>query len=285
MYDRPLARFQSWLMLVGTTMTFGTLITLGLLELPRRYANYPAEFAGLQQFASVGAFLIGVAVLLWLYNMVWSYWNGEPVADADPWDLKATDQFTREWQWLEARFEREYGLETPEPASVRPSAATADQPGSPQFARGVGSLTENAGRTVGAGLLAGFVGTLLMSGALFAAVAIGVFDTSAFADLAGLAGLPATPGVGYLVFLAGGTTTWALLFLALQEYLPGRLRVGTGIAYATVVSLGFMIAFYSGQSGLELVGFVALSLVAHWLYGLGLAVVLEFLELRRTRQL
>ena len=46
-----------------------------------------------------------------------------------------------------------------------------------------------------------------------------------------------------------------------------------------------MLAFYTGQTGLELVGYVAFSLVAHWLYGFGLAVVLEFLELRRVRRL
>ncbi|MFC7235497.1 DUF6789 family protein [Halosegnis marinus] len=284
-YDRRLARFQSWLLVVGTTVTFGTLVVLGLLELPRRYANYPAEFAPLQQVASIGAFLIGMAVLLWLYNMVWSYWHGDPVESGDPWDLKATDQFTREWQWFESRLESRYGMQPTTPDAVRPSATADPDAGSPQFAKGVGSLAENTGRTVAGGLLAGFVGTMLMSGALFAAVAIGVFDTGSFAELAALAGLGDSVALGYTVFLLGGTTTWALLFLALQEYLPGRLRVGTGLAYATVMSLGFMIAFYSGQTGLALVGYVGFALVAHWLYGFGLAVVLEFLELRRTRRL
>ena len=284
MYDRRLARFQSWLILVGTTVTFGTLVVIGLLELPRRYANYPAEFAFLQQIASIGSFMIGMAVLLWLYNVVWSYWNGDPVTDADPWDLKETNQFTREWQWFERKLESEYGVAPSTPSTTRPSATADPDQGSPQFGEGVGSLTENTGRTVAGGMLAGFVGTLLMSGTLFAAVVIGVFDTTAFAELSALAGFGESVALGYGIFMAGGTSTWALLFLALQEYLPGRLRVGTGLAYATVMSLGFMIAFYSGQSGIALVGFVGISLVAHWLYGFGLAVTLEFLELRRRRR-
>ncbi|WP_255150872.1 DUF6789 family protein [Halorarius halobius] len=284
-YDRRLAVFQSWLMVAASTVTFGTLIVLGLLELPRRYANYPAEFAPYQQVATVGAFVLGIAVLLWLYNMVWSYWNGDPVADADPWDLKETGQFTPEWQWFERKLDREYGVETPEPATTRPSLTSDPDRGSPQVARGVESLTRGAGRTVGSAMLAGFVGTLLMSGALFAATVLGVFDTAAFAELAELAGVAPSAGVGFLVFLLGGTVTWSLLFVALAEYLPGRLTVVTSIAYATVMAVGFAIAFYTGQTGLELVGYVAFSLIAHWLYGLGLGVVLEFLELRRARRL
>jgi cytochrome c oxidase subunit 1 len=285
MYDRRLALFQSALLIGASTVTFGTLIVLGLLELPRRYANYPVEFAPLQQVASIGAFVVGIAAMLWLYNMVWSYWNGTPVETGDPWNLKETDQFTREWQWFERRLEQRYDVEPTEPTTTRPSSTTDPEVGSPQVSRGVGSLTQNVGTTVGSGLLAGFVGTLLMSGALFAATVLGVFDTVAFAELADLAGFGEQLGVGYAIFLLGGTTTWALLFVALADYLPGRLTVVTGLAYATVMAGGFMLAFYTGQTGLELVGYVAFSLVAHWLYGFGLAVVLEFLELRRVRRL
>jgi cytochrome c oxidase subunit 1 len=285
MYDRRLALFQSALVVGASTVTFVTLIVLGLLELPRRYANYPAEFAPLQQVASIGAFVIGVAALLWLYNMVWSYWNGDPVETADPWNLKATEQFTREWQWFEDRLEQRYDIAPAEPETVRPSSTTDPEVGSPQVSRGVGSLAENVGLTAGVGMLAGFVGTLLMSGALFAATVLGVFDTLAFAELAELAGFGEQVAVGYAVFLLGGTTTWALLFVALAEYLPGRLTVVTGLAYATVMAAGFMLAFYTGQTGLELVGYVVFSLVAHWLYGLGLAVTLELYELRRGEAL
>ena len=108
MYNQRLAKFQAILMITGVPITFGTIIIEGMLGLPRRYANYPAQFAPFQQVASVGAFLIGVSVMLWLWNMVQSYRVGPRVRDADVWDLKRDNAFTREWQWFEQRLSDRY---------------------------------------------------------------------------------------------------------------------------------------------------------------------------------
>jgi len=285
LYDRELALFQSVLLVFGAVVTFGSLIVLGFMELPRRHAFYPEVFAPVQQVASIGAFLIGISVLLWLYNMVWSAWNGARVRSADVWNLKETEQFTPEWEWFEERLERKYGVEPTEPPATRPAKATEPGEGTPQVLRDVpsvlGAITDNAA----AGALGGLLGTLLMSGVLFAAVILGVFDLAAFADLAELAGLQRSVALGYGLFLAGGMTTWPLLFLALAAYLPGRPLVVRGLSYATIVSAGFGVAFYSGQSGLALVGYVVFVLVAHWLYGFGLAATLQSLAAyRRGRE-
>jgi cytochrome c oxidase subunit 1 len=117
---------------------------------------------------------------------------------------------------------------------------------------------------------------------LFTGSLLGVFDVVAFVELSTLIGLGESVAIGYLVFMLGGMTTWAILFRALAEYLPGRLLVITGLSYATIISLGFMIAFYTGQSGLELLGYLVFVLVAHWLYGLGLAGTLRYAEYRRS---
>ncbi|WP_308220112.1 DUF6789 family protein [Halorientalis marina] len=283
MYDRRLAKFQSALLIVGSVAAFGTLIVLGFLELPRRYANYPAEFAGLQQFASVGAFLVGVAALLWLYNMLWSYWNGDPVEDADVWDLKETDQFTPEWQHFERRLEREYAIEPTEPDSVRPSKTTDPEKGSPQFLRDPRGLARSIVSDTLYGALGGFLGTALMSAVLLSGVAVGVIDLAAFGELSELVGLGANVPIGFAVFFLGGMTTWAILFRALAEYLPGRMLIVTGLSYATIIALGFTIAFYTGQSGLELLGYLVFVFVGHWLYGLGLSGVLRYAEYRRSQ--
>jgi cytochrome c oxidase subunit 1 len=87
-----------------------------------------------------------------------------------------------------------------------------------------------------------------------------------------------------VLFLAGGTVTWPLLFLAFSDYLPGRLLFETGLVFATIISSGFLVAFYSGQTGLALVGYVAFVLVAHWAYGIGLAVTFRFLQAKRTER-
>ncbi len=280
MYDRRLAIFQSVLLVAGSALTFMTLMVLGFLELPRRFAVYPAEYANLQVIATIGAYLIGLSVLMWLYNMIWSYWNGQPLESADPWELKTTGQFTREWQWFEDRLEREQGIPPSEPETVRPSAvpAPAERPPFWQRIKETGSTFL---QDAFAGAVGGFIGTMLMSGVLFAAVILGFFDLAGFADLASLIGLPPSVGLGYAIFIAGGMTTWALLFLAFAEYLPGELSLVSGLWYATIVSFGFLIAFYTDQTGLELVGYIVFSVVAHWMYGLGLAGTIEYLEGRR----
>jgi cytochrome c oxidase subunit 1 len=280
MYDRQLALFQSMLLVTGSVVTFGTLVVLGFLELPRRYATYPPEFVPYQQVATVGAYVIGISVLLWLYNMLWSARNGRPVQDADVWNLKETQQFTREWQWFERRLEERYGIEPTEPETVRPSSTSVPDEGSPTILRGVTPLVGTVWRVVAAAAVSGFVGTLLMSGALAAAAGLGVLDPASFGELADLVGLGQNVTVGYALFLAGGMTTWPLLFVAFVEYLPGRPLVVAGMAFATVISAGFLLAFYTGQAGLTLLAYVVFVLIAHWLYGLGLGATFGSLARR-----
>ncbi|WP_254764069.1 DUF6789 family protein [Natrinema marinum] len=284
MYDRRLALFQSSLLVAGSALTFMTLMALGFLELPRRWATYPPRYSALQVVATVGAFIIGISVLMWLYNMLWSYFQGAPVETADPWDLKATQQFTPEWQWFEDRLERERGIPPSEPEEVRPSYVPARDERPPSLSGRIVPVARTVANDAGAGATGGFVGTMLMSGVLFAAVILGAFDLASFANLATLVGLPASVALGYGLFLVGGMTVWALLFLSLGEYLPGELTLVTGLWYATVIASGFAIAFYTGQSGLELVAYLVFVLLAHWLYGLGLAGTIAYLGGRQRRR-
>ncbi|MFB6105556.1 MAG: cbb3-type cytochrome c oxidase subunit I [Halobacteriaceae archaeon] len=108
MYDRRLARVQAVVVALGVPLTFLPMLALGVAGLPRRYAAYPPQFAVAQQVSTAGAFLLGAGVVLWFWNVVQSARVGDPVTDADVWDLKASGQFTREWQWFERRLrERE----------------------------------------------------------------------------------------------------------------------------------------------------------------------------------
>jgi cytochrome c oxidase subunit 1 len=280
-YDRRLARFQSVLLVFGSTVTFTTLLVIGGLGLPRRQAIYPPEYQFAHQIATVGAYIVGLAALLWLYNMLASYWRGEVVRSTDPWDLKETGQFTKEWQWFEDRMVEKYDVEPTEPETVR---AAYDADGEPSgLLGGVGSVAENVSRNAGMAAVGGFVGTFLMAGGLGTAILIGVLDPASFGEISELVGLGASPVIGAVLFLVGGTITWPLIFLAFQEYLPGRLLFETGLVFATLMSSGFAVAFYTGQSGLGLVGYLAFVVVAHWAYGLGLSVTFQYLR-RRQRQ-
>ncbi|QLK26094.1 cbb3-type cytochrome c oxidase subunit I [Natrinema zhouii] len=283
MYDRRLAIFQSSLLVVGSALTFMTLMALGFLELPRRYATYPAEYSGLQIVATVGAFIIGISVLMWLYNMIWSYFQGTPIENADPWELKATEQFTPEWQWFEDRLERERGVPPSEPDEVRPSYVPAQDDRPLSLYGRIKPVARTVASDAGIGAIGGFVGSLLMTAVLLVAVGLGVFDLESFATLATFVGLPANLALGYGLFLVGGMTVWPLLFLSLGEYLPGELTFITGLWYATVIASGFALAFFTGQSGLELVTYLIFVLLAHWIYGLGLAGTITYLGGRQRR--
>jgi len=69
--------------------------------MPRRYATYLPKFATWHQVATVGAFIMLFGQLAFVWNM-WQSWRyGKRVDDADPWNLKESDQFTNEWRWYQ----------------------------------------------------------------------------------------------------------------------------------------------------------------------------------------
>jgi cytochrome c oxidase subunit 1 len=107
MFDRGLARAHFWLTMVGVVVAFLVMLIIGMGGLPRRMASYPARFATAQQLATLGAYLIGFAQVLWAWNMLVSWRSGPVVETADVWNLKADDAFTREWQRFERRLERD----------------------------------------------------------------------------------------------------------------------------------------------------------------------------------
>ncbi len=60
--------------------------------MPRRIADYPPQFAGINLFISISSFLLGASTLVFLYNLITSWARG-PHAPANPWRAR-----TLEWQ-------------------------------------------------------------------------------------------------------------------------------------------------------------------------------------------
>ncbi|HIF36816.1 MAG: cytochrome c oxidase subunit I [Methanobacteriota archaeon] len=58
---------------------------VGLSGMPRRYATYDASLTDLNEFISIAAMLFGFVQLIFVYNVLYSYKNGEEAGD-DPWD-------------------------------------------------------------------------------------------------------------------------------------------------------------------------------------------------------
>jgi cytochrome c oxidase subunit 1 len=74
------------LLFVGFQTTFLVQHWLGVEGMPRRYADYRADegFTFLHQVSSVGAFILGVSTLPFLYN-VYKSWRSPRVGVDDPW--------------------------------------------------------------------------------------------------------------------------------------------------------------------------------------------------------
>jgi len=132
------------------------------------------------------------------------------------------------------------------------------------------------------GAVGGAVGTGLMTLVLMAASTLGAFDLGSFATLAETSGVAALApayanAIGYVIFLLGGMVTWPLLFASIGRYLPGETFAAAGASYGFVLWTGFVLAFYTGYSGVQLPLYVVATLLGHVAYGFGLGSVLDYL--------
>ncbi|EMA54799.1 cbb3-type cytochrome c oxidase subunit I [Halococcus salifodinae] len=111
MYQKKLAKAHFWLTMIGTNLTFFSMLFLGYLGMPRRYATYDFPLGPVNiitvfhQLATLGALIIFVGQVIWVWNFVQSWYEAPSMEDADPWNLKESGQFTQEWQWHERRTE------------------------------------------------------------------------------------------------------------------------------------------------------------------------------------
>ena len=133
------------------------------------------------------------------------------------------------------------------------------------------------------GAAGGLVGTALMTVVLLIGESFGVFSRASFAtvtEMVGLEGVFPPVTAGYVLFVLAGMFPWPLLFASLKDYLPGGRDPVHGIYFGTALWTGFVFAFYGGYTGLALAGYLVVTLVAHWVYGIGLGAVFEYLSTR-----
>jgi len=93
MLSEKLGKWHFWLMLLGFNMTFMVQHFLGLIGMPRRVFTYPdlPGWAALNMISSIGAGIMGIAVAIFLWNLITSSIDGEPAGN-NPWDA-----WTLEW--------------------------------------------------------------------------------------------------------------------------------------------------------------------------------------------
>ena len=85
--DERLAKIHFWTLFVGFHATFLVQHWLGAEGMPRRYVDYLATdgFTMLNTISTIGAYVLGVSTLPFLYNVFKSYRYGEIVEVDDPW--------------------------------------------------------------------------------------------------------------------------------------------------------------------------------------------------------
>ncbi|MER5177488.1 cytochrome c oxidase subunit I [Streptomyces sp. NPDC002896] len=95
MLDERLGKIQFWTLFIGFQVTFLVQHWLGEMGMPRRYADYLAAdgFTVLNSISSIGAFLVGLSTLPFLYNLWKTAKHGPRVDTDDPWG------FGRSLEW------------------------------------------------------------------------------------------------------------------------------------------------------------------------------------------
>ena len=91
MYDERLGKIHFWSAVIGLNLTFFPMHFVGLAGMPRRIVDYALPYAGLNLFATLGAWILGLTQLLFLYIVIKTIRGGE----------KATDQVWESAEGLE----------------------------------------------------------------------------------------------------------------------------------------------------------------------------------------
>jgi cytochrome c oxidase subunit 1 len=92
MYNERLGRWHFWTSFIFFNLTFGPMHLVGVDGMPRRVADYAAQYAPLNMLISISAFIFGMSYLIFLYNIITS-WRFGPKAEGNPWRAH-----TLEWQ-------------------------------------------------------------------------------------------------------------------------------------------------------------------------------------------
>ena len=93
MYSEKIGKLHFWVTFVGVNLVFFPQHFLGLSGMPRRYVDYPDAFAGWNLVSSIGSYISGFAVLIFIYGVIDAFVRKEKAA-ANPWGVGAT---TLEW--------------------------------------------------------------------------------------------------------------------------------------------------------------------------------------------
>jgi cytochrome c oxidase subunit I len=95
MYDEFLAKIHFWLVFVGFNLAFFPQHLVGLMGMNRRIYTYDRHgiFETYNLISSIGAWLMGLAILIFVWNAVKS-WRAGPRVGRDPWRADTLEWYT-----------------------------------------------------------------------------------------------------------------------------------------------------------------------------------------------
>ncbi|HUX03579.1 MAG TPA: cbb3-type cytochrome c oxidase subunit I [Acidimicrobiales bacterium] len=86
MMNKKLGLIHFWMMFIFFNLTFFPMFIIGLLGQPRRVFMYAQNLQGLNDFASISAFILGASFIVFAANLFWSLWINPEKAPANPWN-------------------------------------------------------------------------------------------------------------------------------------------------------------------------------------------------------
>jgi cytochrome c oxidase subunit 1 len=102
MFNVTLGKIHFWLTFLGAYLIFLPLHYLGFLGVPRRYFEMgdtsfiPESAQDLNAFVTVVTVIVGLAQLIFFYNMAKSAWSG-PASERNPWGATTLEWQSADW--------------------------------------------------------------------------------------------------------------------------------------------------------------------------------------------
>lgn len=92
-FNERLSKIHFWSMFIAFNSTFMPLFVLGMEGMPRRVSTYAPHLQTLNDWVSISAFALGLSMLVFLANIVYSMVFARVPAESNPWRSKSL-----EWQ-------------------------------------------------------------------------------------------------------------------------------------------------------------------------------------------